>query len=118
MNCSGGNGSGSLPRLCLTEISQNETAQEDLVGRVTNGGGNGGGQCVVAGNKPEEFAGVQKDFDLPSNVCITSSGNGIEVVRHGELAAGKAEGAELLLRLWVENGEQVGHLFGQGFRAF
>lgn len=51
-------------------------AQENLIVRVAYRGGKRGGQFGVARHEPEEFAGVQQDFHLPSNVCKTSSGNG------------------------------------------
>ena len=77
MNCAGGCGSGSLPRPCLTEISQNETAL-----RKTSLSGSRiavekrGGKFCVAGDEPEEFAGIQQDFHLPSNARRMSSGSG------------------------------------------
>jgi len=43
---------------------------------------------------------------------------GVEVVRHGELAFGETDGAELQQRRWVEDGEQAGRFLRQGLRAF
>jgi hypothetical protein len=61
--------------VALMPASPNGT-QKNLVLRVAHCGSESRGQLEIAGHEPEEFAGIQQNPHLPSNVCNTSSGSG------------------------------------------
>src|ERR1019366_10734440 len=54
------------------DFPERNGTQENLVLRVAHCGGESRGQLGIAGHEPEEFAGIQQNPHLPSNVCNTS----------------------------------------------